>query len=64
MSSALQGGWGGVVWKTLVSKAPVVYVTAPPTAPSGAAESAPARPQQYRVITDPDLQTNMRELKQ
>lgn len=62
---AFQAGWGGVVWKTLGEEGPpVVNVNGPRYGAIWGADRRLLGLNNIELITDRDLQTNLREIKQ
>ena len=62
---AFKAGWGGVVWKTLGEEGPpVVNVNGPRYGAIWGADRRLLGFNNIELITDRDLQTNLREIKQ
>lgn len=62
---AFEAGWGGVVWKTLGAEGPpVVNVNGPRYGAIWGADRRLLGLNNIELITDRDLQTNLREIKQ
>ncbi|GGA44496.1 NAD-dependent dihydropyrimidine dehydrogenase subunit PreA [Pelagibacterium lentulum] len=61
---AFEAGWGGVVWKTLGENPPVVNVNGPRYGAIWGADRRLLGLNNIELITDRDLYTNLREIKQ
>ena len=61
---AFKAGWGGVVWKTLGEDPPIVNVAGPRYGAIHAGDRRLIGLNNIELITDRELQTNLREIKQ